>query len=458
MSLTAQIARWTAGLTYDALPAEAVALAKRAILDTLGCALAGAAEPATDVLRTLYAGPAGAGAPLLTGDGWAPPELAALIGGTAAHALDYDDVCLTVTTHPSAVAVPVVLAVGHAHRRSGADLLTAYLIGVEVSTRVGEVMGFTHYKQGWHATSTLGSMGAAAAAGYLMGLSPDRLQTALGIAGSLAGGLRRNFGTMTKPLHAGLAAQYGVRAASLAAAGFTADDDIFGPGGYFLAFGGGAAAIPERLPLGEPFDLLASGLAVKKFPCCYATHRLIEGAARLANTHDLAAEEVTAIRITAPPGALAPLNRPRPVTGLEGKFSAEYTAAAALLDRRVNLATFTDPMVLRPEVQALLRLVEAREVQDPIAQVKGIEEGEVQVVIALKNGEQHALGVAFPPGSPQRPLSDEERWAKFSDCLAVRGFYPERAVALFEAGLHLERLADVTPFMEQIQTGTGGAA
>lgn len=454
MSTARQIAEWTHGLTFAALPPEAVAVAKRAILDTLGCAIAGSDEACVGAVRRLYEGPMGAGAPLLTGSGWAPVELAALINGTAAHALDYDDVCLTVTTHPSAAVVPAVLAVGYARRRSGADAVTAYLIGLEVSTRVGEVMGFTHYKLGWHATMTLGVMGAAAAAGYLLGLNPERLTMALGLAGSLAGGLRIQFGTMTKPLHAGLAAQHGVRAALLAEQGFTADADVFGAGGYFAAFSGGAAAAPAGLPLGEPFDLLASGLAVKKFPCCYATHRLIDGALTLAHRHDLRSWEVEQVEIVAPPGALAPLNRPRPQTGLEGKFSAEYTAAAAILDRQVNLATFTDERVQRPVAQDLLRRVAARETAPPGAAVKGIEEGEVRVAVTLRSGERVNTIVAFPPGSPQRPLSDAERWEKFSDCLA--GAPAARAEALFTAGLNLEACADLQEFWQRIKAATAG--
>jgi len=473
MPLSADIARWALGLRYDRLPPEAAAAAKRAIVDTIGCAVAGWSERCVRILRDLYGAPAIAGASLpggewmplpgggrasllgrgpapLLGGGWAPLEQAALINGTAAHALDYDDVCLTVTTHPSAAIVPAVLAAGYAAHRRGADAITAYLAGVEVSTRVGQVMGFTHYQLGWHATETLGAIGAAVAAGYLLGLSADQMVMALGIAGSLAGGLRRNFGTMTKPLHAGLAAESGVRAALLAARGFTADADIFGPGGYFHAFSGGSAHVPGALPLGEPFDVLASGLAVKMFPCCYATHRLIDGALTLARTHDLKPDDVARVEIVGPPGAFTPLNRPRPATGLEGKFSAEYTAAAAIVDRQVSLGTFTDAAVQRPAVQELLRRVTVREEPGNAAALRGLDDGEVRVTVLTRSGRRLEYVVSYPPGAPQRPPAESELWAKFQDCLRTAGTDPAAAEALFAACLSLERADDLAEFWQYV--------
>lgn len=450
MSLSTQIARWTLDQRYEAMDPAALAIARRAILDTLGCAVAGRTEPVTRIVRSLYAGPDATGVPLMTGDGWASPELAGLIGGAAAHALDFDDLCVTVTAHPSAVVVPTILAVGCALDRSGKDVLAAYLIGLEVGTRVGEVMGFTHYQLGWHPTMTLGVIGGAAAAGCLLGLSEEQLRTALGIAASLAGGLRRNFGTMTKPLHAGLGAQHGLRAALLAQAGLTADPDIFGDSGYYLGYGGGRVPTPKRLPLGEPLDLLTSGLAVKKFPCCYATHRLIDVIIGLAEEHDLNAPAVDRIDISAPPGAFAPLNRPRPTTGLEGKFSAEYTAAAALIDRRVTLASFADTAVLRPEAQSLLSRVTARELADPGTGVTSLDDGELTVRITLRDGALIEGAAAYPPGSPQRPLSDRELFEKFSDCLSVGAFPASAAERIFETGLGLERLDSVRSLLNQV--------
>jgi 2-methylcitrate dehydratase PrpD len=450
VNLANQIAKWIKVQEGQTMPPTAIAIAKRAIVDTLGCAIAGRAEPCVAIVRDLYANQAETGTSLITADGWASVEHAVLIGGVAAHALDYDDVCVTVTTHPSAVIVPTVLAIGQAKHRSGADVITAYLIGLEVSTRIGEVMGFGHYQLGWHPTKTLGVLGATAAAGYLLGLDEERLQSALGIAGSLAGGLRRNFGTMTKPLHAGLAAQQGVQAALLAEKGLTADMDIFGPGGFFLAFGGGQTEQIDRLPLGEPLDVESSGLAVKMFPCCYATHRIIDCTISLAREHDLAESDVESILITAPPGALAPLNRPRPITGLEGKFSAEYTAAAALIDRRVNLASFTDQAVLRPNLQSLLKRVQARELDPSEMKVKDLEDGEVVVSISLRNGRKLEARSAYPPGSSKRPLTDQELRIKFSDCLSSAGVGAAAATQLFEVGMQLEQCQDISTFSAHV--------
>lgn len=243
---------------------------------------------------------------------------------------------------------------------------------------------------------------------YQVDVEPHRiglkLASRLDIAASLPGGLRRNFGTMTKPLHAGLAAQLGVQAALLAERGRAADLDIFGPGGFFLAFGGGQTEQPDWLPLGEPLEVESSGLAVKMFPYCYATHRIIDCTLSLSQEHDLTESDVESIMITAPAGALAPLNRPRPP---RGQVQRRIHHGAALTDRCVNLASFTDEAVLRPNLQSLLRRVRASELDPLEEKVGGFDDGEVVVSIAFRDGRKLAASSAYPPGSSGRPMTEQ---------------------------------------------------
>ena len=210
----------------------------------------------------------------------APAGEAALVNGTSAHALDFDDVNMSMRGHPSVPLLPAVLALGEKIGSSGRELIDAFVLGFEVECKLGRVIGAAHYALGWHATSTLGTLGAAAACARLLRLDMERTQIALGIAASLASGVRQNFGTMTKPLHAGWAARNGVIAATLADRGFTADSAaIEGESGLLHAASGGARLNSRALAsLGDPWEIVSPGIGVKLYPCCYATHRAIDAA------------------------------------------------------------------------------------------------------------------------------------------------------------------------------------
>ncbi|HLW48511.1 MAG TPA: MmgE/PrpD family protein [bacterium] len=452
MGLTRDVAEWVAGASIDDAGDRVVEAARSAIIDTVAVILAGAGEPVTRIVAETVAedGASGVadrlGARLRTS-----MEGAAFINGVSGHALDYDDVNRSVIGHPSVAVFPAALAAAQGVRASGRRLAEAYTAGVEVMTKLGRAMGSAHYRTGWHATSTLGALGAAAAAGKIFRLEPGALQHALAIAASTAAGSRQNFGTMTKPFHPGHAARCGVLAARLAQKGMTGDTAILeAPLGYFAMFSYGEARIDGvGASLGRPYDVVSPGMNVKRYPCCYATHRAADAVLDLVREHELRAPEVESAEVRVPPGGLAAVTRDRPRTGLEGKFSLPYVVAAAMLDGRLTLETFTDDMVRRPEAQALLERV--RPVEDPAIPVEfnAIEEGYVVVRVRRRGGTVLERKVDYPRGAPQNPLSRGELHDKFRDC--ARGVLPreqsERALALLGA---IEQLAHLDDLVEAL--------
>jgi 2-methylcitrate dehydratase PrpD len=440
VEVTRRLAEFVAGTPSGAIPAEAQLRARRAVLDTLGVALAGYSEEAATIVGAMVREEGGGGEASVLGQGFrAPAAGAALANGTAAHALDFDDVSASMRGHPSAPLLPALLALGEKLGVSGRDLSEAFVLGFEVECRLGRAIGEAHYALGWHATSTFGSIGAAAGCARLLGLDPERTGQALGIAASLASGLQQNFGTMTKPLHAGWAARNGVVAAALAARGFTADAQALeGSGGFLRAASGGAepdfGAVVSGL--GEAWEIVSPGIGVKLYPCCYATHRAIDAALEVRS--DAAGVDASRVEVIVSPGTLIPLIGRRPETGLEGKFSLEYCVAAALLDGGVGLKAFSDEAVRRPEVSALMERIEVRE-EGP--QMNFPIEGIAEVRLATPDGRLSAR-VEAPRGDPQRPLSWDELAAKFRECAGV-ALAPERVVAAAAAIEGLDELGDV---------------
>jgi len=309
----------------------------------------------------------------------------------AAHALDYDDLHLESTAHLSAVCLPAALTAGGDER--------AYLAGAGVMARLGAALGWEHYSRGWHATCTAGAPAAAVAAGMAMGLDRDRLARAIALAVPAAGGVQRSFGTMAKPLQVGFAVSAGVRAARLAAAGASAEVAAFDE---WLGLVGGRAPDSEA-----PQPAVPGGLAVKLYPCCYALQRPIAALAPL----QLDSEVVTAIRVRTPAASLQPLNRHSPATGLEAKFSLEYGVAAALLDRPVRFASFSDGCVNRPEARRLMDRVETEATPGG----EGLLDGSFEAEVVTADGSR-LVELKLPPGAPGRPPSEAELRAKVADC------------------------------------------
>lgn len=435
---TRQLADWVCDVGLGDLSGAAREAARRSILDTLGVALAGSGEEASRLAREVVAGDGRGPATVWGTDLRLPVEAAALLNGLSAHALDFDDVDSGSISHPSGVVLPACLACAEAAGSSGAELMLAYAVGVEVMAKLGRAMGEGYYRRGWHATSVLGAVGAAAAAAKLLGAGAPGVLHALGISASMASGLRRNFGSMTKPLHAGLAARNGVAAARLGRAGFTADAQALeGRLGLFEAF---EAELPppqgQALEgLGRPWEVEQPGLTIKRYPCCYATHRSIDAALELRAARPEVAEASSAV-VRVPTGGLAPLRPGLPSSGLEGKFSMAYVIAVALLRGSVPLSAFTDDAVADIGVRQLAERVEVRE--DPEVGVgrDGAEGGHVSLEVRTPTGVA-AREVEHASGSPQRPMSFKEVAAKFRDCAALA---PVAAGGLVDLVLGLEDL------------------
>ena len=447
MGLGERLAQFVAETEFESIPGEAATQAKRALLDTLGVTLAGCREEGSDIVAQWVRQQGAVQEASVLGHGFRTTAVdAALANGTSGHALDYDDVNVSMRGHPSIPLVPAVLALGEKLAASGRQVITAFVLGFEVEAKAGRAIGGPHYALGWHPTATLGSLGSAAACARLLRLDAQKTAVALAIAASLASGLRQNFGTMTKPLHAGLAARNGITAAELAGRGFSADPQALeGPNGFFRAFTGGDRFDPTKVveALGDPFDIVSPGIGVKLYPCCYATHRSLDAVLELRQGSEIPLGEIDYVEVGVSRGTLLPLIAEAPTMGLQGKFNLAYCLASALVDGKVTLDSFSDEAVLRPQVQALMakvRTVEAAEEgPGPIA-------GWASVRIRLNNGRERSLRVDVPKGDPRRPLSWEELVAKFDDC--TRPLLPEeerrQAVELIA---NLDSLDDVGALM-----------
>ena len=368
-------ARALAEWALDVAPsADDVAVADRALTDTVAVALAAREHPIMGIAASLS-----------EAGRWA----------VACHILDFDDLHMPTTTHISTVCVPVALSSGGDHR--------AYLAGAGVMARLGVALGWGHYASGWHGTTTSGALAAAVTASCAMGLDVEAVARAMALAVPAAGGVQRSFGTDAKSLQIGFAADAGVRAATLARAGATADPTAVDT--WLSLVGGDAGAVALEGPA------VPDGLAIKMYPCCYALQRPIAAVAELAD--GVAAESVRRIVVRTPAGTATPLIHHRPRTGLEAKFSLEYAVAAALLDQHTGFDSFSDAAVRRPEAQRLVELVEV-ELTDG---GDWLLAGDVQVEVHTST-EVLRNSVKFPPGSPQRPPTPEELDRKITDCLA----------------------------------------
>ena len=447
MSATQQLADFIVNAGFERIPETALKTAREAILDAIGVALAGAGEPASKIM-TEYVRQAGGRrkgvAGVIAGGFRTAPSAAALANGTLMHALDYDDVAPDWLGHPTAPLLPVVLALGEAGLISGKEALAAYIIGFEVESRVGRALGSQHYAVGWHATGTVGTMGAVAAAARLLRLDPDQTRNALGIAASEAGGLRQNFGTMTKPFHAGNAARNGVVAATLAQKGFTADPNIL-ESSFLKTLGGeGYSLAPITEGLGQGFAISA-GVAIKPYPCCRLTHRCLDAALYLAKTHHLSPEEVAGVECHTSDMLPQILIHHRPRAGAEGKFSMEYCVATAILDGEVCLGHFTEKKVQHPRSQRFLEKVGYRHPEGQRG-MAGLSQAEA-VTIRLRNGRELRHQVLYAKGEPQNPLTHEELIAKFRGC-ASYSLSPEASQRCLELVLGLEKLQDIATLAE----------
>lgn len=353
--VTARLAEFCRSIRYEQVPAETMEVARQCLLDWLGVTIAGSSEPLAEMLRDEVLEEGGNAQATLIGSGHqVTAKQAALVNGSASHALDYDDVNLAMSGHPSVPIWPALLALAEWRGGSGRDVLTAFVAGYEMECRVGMLVMPSHYSTGFHSTGTLGTFAAAAACAHLLRFDQEQWGRTLGIAGAQAAGLKSMFGTMCKPLHAGKAAANGIFAALMAERGFTSNPEVLETAQGFAATQSSAANVERALAgLGEHFAVRDT--LFKYHAACYGTHETIEGVLRLKHANSLTTADLAGIDLVVPQGHLAMCNIQQPTTGLEGKFSLRFTAALAFVDGETSDAAFTDDRVHQP------RLTEVRD-------------------------------------------------------------------------------------------------
>lgn len=442
MALTLDLGQSVAELSPNRLPEEAARIARTGFIDCVGVMVAGREEAPTRLLtETLQPGP-GPATLCFTERRAAAPD-AAWINGVAAHALDYDDVALR--GHPSTVLVPAILAEAETLDLSGRDMVVAYVAGYEVWAELVRRETGYHHGKGWHPTGIFGPIAAAAACASLRRLDAACTAQAIALGASQSAGLMANFGTMTKPFHAGRAAQAGIMAARLAQAGFTAATDALEHPQGFLAAVSPAGQVDRDGPAGGfgkagTWRIVDSGLSIKKYPACYCTHRAIDGMLDLVREQDVKPADVLGVTVTLSENYATILRNHRPQTGLAAKFSIEFALASAVVARRVGLAELTDAFVRRPDVQALMERVAVTTNTDYDPASPGASVAD-QVAIRLASGRVLAgEQVRRARGHAERPLADPDLFAKFEDCLSVgRSAVP--ASVMFERLNGMEHLS-----------------
>ena len=461
MTIIEGIAERIAAITYADLPPLAVEWAKMAILDTVGVTLAGAGEPCAQLLERVLGGSAGE-CLIFGSDRRAAPLDAALVNGTAAHALDFDDVSNSLGGHPSAPILPALFALGETldcpeHKIGGRAFIAAYVAGFETETRIARGVHFHHYEKGWHPTATLGVFGATAASCHLLGLDRARTAQALAIAASLASGIKANFGTMTKPLHVGHTARNGLFAAQLAREGFTANPEALEhKQGFLLVFNGAGNFDAEAIleDWGQPYDIVRPGLAVKQHPCCGSTHPAIDAMLMLraenAIGHDITPERVMRIDSWTHPRRLAHTDRPDPQSGLDAKFSVQYCLARALLGGRIVLEDFEGEAFRDGATRVLMGRIHAA--PHPEMDSASGEHLGAEIRITFDDGRTIAKRVGSALGrGPDNPLLPDALTGKFANC-AARALPPGQVEQLQRILLQLDEANSLRAVVAAIAT------
>ncbi len=354
------------------------AVARLSLIDWMAVGIAGADEPVAGVMRAMAREEGGAAQAGLIGGGRTPARMAALVNGTISHALDYDDTHFAHIGHPSVGVIPAALAVGEHLDRSGGEMQEAALIGMEASIRFGVWLGRGHYQVGFHQTATAGAVGATVAAGRLMGLTQDRMETALGLVATRAGGLKSQFGTMGKPFNAGLSAANGVEAALLARLGIEARPGALeGPLGFGATHHGAAVAAAFD---GLGADWIFETVSHKFHACCHGLHAALEAAAGIA----AGAREISAIRVATHPRWMSVCNQPAPKTGLGAKFSYATVLPMHFLGHdTARLESYCDALCADPDLVALRERVE-------VTADEGLSEMQARLEVELHSGEVHS--------------------------------------------------------------------
>ena len=452
-AITDYVAGFVTGTQSSRIPKDVAHLGKRSVLDGIGLALAGAVSHQAVISRKYFdaLGIANAAGSTVIGSQMRlPARFAAFANGLTIHADDYDDTQLAVAkdrvygllTHPTAPALPPVLALAERDKRSGADMMLAYQVGVEVECKVAEAIFPRHYQHGFHSTATCGSIGAAAGAAKLLGLDREATRRAISIGATQAGGLRENFGTMTKPFHAGRAAENGVFAAEIAALGFTASPNgLEADRGFFRAAGGGFDPTMIAGKLGEPWTFAFPGVSIKPHPSGSLTHPGMAVMTDLIYEHNIKPAQVKRVSVGTNHNMPNALIHHKPKNELQAKFSMEFCMAILLLERKAGLEQYTDDVVNRPDVQAMIARIDFG--VHPEAEAAGFDKMTTIIEIEMTDGKRVRGQADFGKGSPANPMTDEELSEKFRQCAAWGGLDKSRTAEVLKVLWKVEELGDV---------------
>ncbi|MBW2091574.1 MAG: MmgE/PrpD family protein [Deltaproteobacteria bacterium] len=439
--MTAQLARFIVDTDASLIPDVVFDHAKVAFMDWFAVTMAGKDEPLVHKLLRYAELTGGAEQATILGHGLKKTiSQAALINGAASHALDYDDTMAFFLGHPSVTLFPGLLSLSEWKKINGMDFLAAYIIGLKAGMTIASCAGADHYAAGWHATSTMGHLASAAACSRLLNLDEQQTVYALGIAGTQSSGLKRSFGTMCKPLHAGLASEAGVMAALLAGDGFTAAEDIIeGPNGLFQAMKG---SVRQDIlsTLGQTWGI--EHIAQKYHASCHFTHSPIEAALFVFQKQGLAAEDIKSIRVYVSDTALTAADKTDARTGLEGKFSIPYCVANALLRGNTGLQAFSDEKVSDPLVKDLMRKLHVT--ADP--ETQGMES---RIEIETTDGQVHSAFKDIFREIPELDVKKKKISAKFADlCEPVLG--ADKTQKLMDAFLSLEKIENLATLIKML--------
>jgi 2-methylcitrate dehydratase PrpD len=460
LNTTAAAAQFIESITFDTIPAEAIRIGTRCLLDGLGLFVAGSEEHSVQILADEAEQSGGRPDALLLrrGKTKVPAPMAARVLGSAGHAHDWDDSQVStdpahvygLLTHPT--IPPLSSALVLAQKLGGIDgksFMLAFLTGFEVECKISEWMLPQHYLRGFHSSGSVGTFGAFAAAAKLLGLTGTQLRSGFGIAASCAAGIRCNFGTMTKPLHVGRAAENGVTAALLAERGFTADPHALdGPWGFYAVHGGGVSAEKVTQGFGKTWTIIEPGVSIKPYPCGVLTHPTIDLMLKLVTENNLRPEDIEAVKVFAGSNILNPIRYPIATNHLQAKFSLPAALAMIALARKAGKKEFSDDFVGAAPMQTMQRRIGTE--LDPEIEKMGFDKMRSRIEIKLKDGrEVHGWADERYRGGPENPLTDSELEAKVRSC--CEGVLTEEAqAALISAVWHVTHENDATKFMEII--------
>ena len=449
--LTKYVTKFIYGNKYKNIPKNVIELAKKHILDGFGLALSGSVARTGEYLfKHIKKNSAKGKATVIGSNMKLPSQFAALANGVGIHSDDYDDTQLAVAkdrvygllTHPTAPCLPSAFAEGEIHKINGKDFLNAYLIGVDVECKISEAMSPRHYQHGFHSTATCGTFASAAAASKIRKYSFDKTLRSIGIAASLSAGLRENFGTMTKPLHAGRAAESGVIACDLSDYGWSSTDKILeSPRGFFQAHGGGYDINAIKGKLGRPWTFSKPGISIKPHPCGSLTHPGMTKMLELIKKYNIMSDQVLKVDVGTNHNMQNALIHHRPTNEFQAKFSMEYSMAILLIEKRAYIPEYQDKRINKSDVQKMLRKINFY--KNKTAEAAGYDKMTTLIDIYLKNGKKISGRGDFGKGSPAIPMSYDEVADKFLGCAEFAKWSILKSKKIIELIKDLEKIKDI---------------